>query len=197
LSQSRTWASLVAPDPSTLTRVRSRSTSSVLASTPRSARMRVSSTSSHASSSSPPRESNASRAFPIAVLLRASRARSRARRPRAEAGRSRVGSSSTRRSSSTSGSTGVGRGGASRVSTPPRSLSVSRSVGGAVVLEGRGGGGGVSSFWRDDRPRTRPTTPATSTPATRTATATISHTWSNTAPILARPIAALRRPFVL
>ena len=196
LSQALTSASLVAPDPSTLTLVRSRSTSSFVASTPRSARIRVSSTSSHASSSRPPRESRTSSALPMAVLLRASRARRRARRPRAEAGRSRVGSSSMRMSSSTSGS--AGRVGAGRVSTLPPSASLSRSVGGAVGDEGLGGGGGgVSSFWRDDRPRTSPTTPATRTMATMAQTATISQTWSNTAPILARSAGPPGRPFVL
>ena len=53
--------------------------------------MRVSSTSSHASSSSRPRDRRASRPWPIEVLDRARRARRRWRRPRADSGRSTVG----------------------------------------------------------------------------------------------------------
>ena len=108
-SHSRTVASSVVP--STLTLRRSDSTSSVVASTPRSEAIRVSSTSSHASSSSLPRDSRASRPLPRALLERASRARSRARRPRADSGRSMTGSGGA-----------VGAGGASgpAVSTPWR-----------------------------------------------------------------------------
>ena len=81
-SQPRTVASSALPW--TLTLVRRASTSSVVASTPRSAVRRVSSTSSQACSSRSPRESRASRPWPRAVLERASRARRRCRRVRGD-----------------------------------------------------------------------------------------------------------------
>ena len=113
-----------------------------MASTPRSARIRVSSTSSHASSSRPPRESRTSSALPMAVLLRARRARRRARRPRAEAGRSRVGSSSTR---SVVVDLGLGRAG-----RRGRRKGVDAPTVGVAVEVGRRGGRrrGLRRWWR-------------------------------------------------
>ena len=139
-SQASTSASLVGAGPSTLTLVRSRSTSScrggdaevggeqgVLDLLPR---LLV--------------EAAAGEQGEQALAegrVAAGQAGAEASQPaRAEAGRSRVGSSSTRMSSSTSGS--AGRVGAGRVSTLPPSASLSRSVGGAVGDEG------LRRWWR-------------------------------------------------
>ena len=78
--------------PSTLVRVRSRSTISVVAPTPTSALSSASSTSSHASSSRCSRESTDSRPRPRVVCERDSRARSRTRRPAVGSGTSSAGS---------------------------------------------------------------------------------------------------------
>ena len=81
--------------PSTLTWVRSRSTSSVVGPTPTSAASRVSSTCSQVCSSNRSRESRSSKPWPSALFERASRARSRCSRPAEGAGRSIAGACST------------------------------------------------------------------------------------------------------
>ena len=72
--------------PSTLTLVRSRAINSWVGPTPRSAVSKVSSTWSQVESVSSPELRRASRPFPIALLERAKRARSRYKRPAAASG---------------------------------------------------------------------------------------------------------------
>src|SRR5690606_30793342 len=135
--------------PSSLVRARSRSTNSVVASTPTSAVSRVSSTSSQASSSSRSRESSASRPRPSALSERPRRARNRTNRPavgpgRASTGRSASGASSGGARTGPASAGGRGAGGRGRRSlgatraTPPISTTstpstINRTISGSML----------------------------------------------------------------
>ena len=140
-SQPRTMASSVVP--STCTLARSELTSSMVASTPRSEARRVSSTSSQACSSRPPRLRSPSSALPRAEFERASRARRRFRRPADASGRSIAGAGAGSGSTSGPGTGGrvsipavswtdrfgASRGGAASSPTPGRTSPVARRGG--------------------------------------------------------------------
>src|SRR6478609_7476238 len=166
-SQPRTVASSVLP--STATLVRRASTRSVVAATPRSAASRVSSTSSHAASSSVPPDSRASSPLPRAVFDRASRARSRRRRPAGASGRSTVGVGAGAGGSSGSTSVGAPR---SMVPMDP-SGGASTSTAGAPGPPASGVGG--RSLVRPLRPRIRPRAIPPTTTMMPMATARYSH----------------------
>src|SRR6478735_7274034 len=165
-SQPRTVASSVLP--STATLVRSASTRSVVAATPRSADRRVSSTSSQAASSSVPPESSARRPLPSAVFDRARRARRRRSRPAGASGRSSVGAGGASGAGGSSGSSSVGAG-RSMVPIAP-SGGASRSTAeppGAPPVEV----GGRSLVAPPRRPRIRPRAMPPTTTMMPTATA--------------------------
>ena len=116
-SRSRVRSCAWSRTPSTRTRVLSRSTSSVVAPTPMSACSRVSSTSSHVSSSTTSRESRANSPRPSVLCERASRARSRVSRPAVGSGTSSSGADgwgATTGAGSGSSTVATGRFGVSR-----------------------------------------------------------------------------------
>ncbi|CAM5677994.1 hypothetical protein SVIOM342S_00757 [Streptomyces violaceorubidus] len=198
-SRSRVRSSSGVRVPRTLTRSRSRSTSSWVGCTPTSAVSSVSSISSQVSSSRCSRDSRVSRPLPRAFCERERRARSRTSRPAVGSGTSISGISS----SSTTG-------GSSTVAVPPSGRSTSSIVrrvssrgvsassptcgsAGGAVMSGVAGGGSGSCFLRR-----LPTTSPPSAPITTTAMTTARMTISITGPVCATPGAAPRyQPLVV
>src|SRR5690606_11959660 len=161
--------------PSSLVRARSRSTSSVVASTPTSAMSRVSSTSSQAASSSRSRASRFSSPRPRVLWERAKRARRRTSRPVVGSGRSSTGRSAS------SGGAVTSSGGA--VTSSGGAVT---SAGGAVTGPASAGGRGAGGRGRRSFGATRAAPPTSSTASTPS---TINRTISGSMPtILSDPV---------